>query len=165
MGWCKCTSYFCTASKTSHDISDTLALAPIGSLPLHPLEHHLVPPSVDMYHAPYALTNTNQHATFLCLLEVYINDFIQLAQTTDKTQLLHLSCALLHAIHSIFPPLSVTGGIEDDLVAMKKLLQGNSLWETHKELLSWVFDSIRQCIELLANKHECIQSELCTLHQ
>ena len=40
MGWCKSASYFCTASKTSRDISNTLALTPIRSLPPHPLEHH-----------------------------------------------------------------------------------------------------------------------------
>ena len=123
MGWCKSASYFCAASKTSRDIGDTLSLAPIGSLPLHPLEHHLVPPAVDMNHAPYTLTDTNQHTTFLHLLEVYIDNFIQLTQTTSKTQLLYLSCALLHAIHSIFPSPSVTSGTEEDPVAMKKLLQ------------------------------------------
>ena len=75
MGWCEGASYFCAASETSHNISDTLALASIGSLPPHPLEHHLVPPEVDTNQAPYALTDTNQQATFLCLLEVYIDDF------------------------------------------------------------------------------------------
>ena len=44
MGWCKSASYFCAASKTSHDVGDTLALTPIRPLPLHLLEHHLVPP-------------------------------------------------------------------------------------------------------------------------
>ena len=144
MGWCKSASYFCAASETS------CALEPIRSLPPHPLEHHLAPPTVDRNHPPHTLTNTNQQASFLHLLEVYINDFIQLTQTTDETQLLHFFHALLHAIHSTSPPPA----------AMKKLLQGNGLWATCKELLGWVFSGIRQCIELPADKHERIQSEL-----
>jgi hypothetical protein len=98
-------------------------------------------------------------------LEVYIDDFIQLAQTTDKAQLLHLSRALLHAIHSVFPPPSITGGTEEDPVAMKKLLQGDGLWETRKELLGWVFDGVHRCIELPTEKHERIQSELRALRR
>ena len=56
---------------------------------------------------------------FLHLIEVYIDDFIQLAQTTDPTQLLHLSCTLLHAIHSVFPPLCITRGSEEDPIPLK----------------------------------------------
>ena len=81
-------------------------------------------------------------------------------QTTDKAQLLHLSHALLHTIHSVFPPPSVTGGSEEDPVAMKKLLQGDGLWDTRKELLGWVFDGVKQCIELPPDKHDRIQSDL-----
>ena len=131
MGWCKSASYLCAASEMSRDIGDTLALMPIGSLPPHPLEHHLVvPPDAEPTQLPCTLPDPDQQAAFLCLLEVYIDDFIQLAQTTDKAKLLHLSRALLHAIHSVFPPPSVTGGTEEDPVAMKKLLQGDGLWDT-----------------------------------
>jgi hypothetical protein len=42
-------------------------------------------------------------------MEVYIDDFIQLAQTTDPNQLEHLSRVILHGSHSVFPPPSVAG--------------------------------------------------------
>ena len=160
MGWCESASYFCAASETSRNIGDTLAITPVGSLPPHPLKHHLVPTEAKPTQTPCALPDPNQQATFLRLLEVYIDDFIQLAQTTDKAQLLHLLRALLHAIHYVFPPPSVTGGTEEDPVAMKKLLQGDGLWATRKELLGWVFDGIKRCIELPPEKHDRIQSEL-----
>ena len=134
MVWCESASYFCAASEMSCDIGDMLALTPVGSLPPHPLEHHLIPPDTKATQTPRALPNPNQQATFLRLLEVYIDDFIHLAQTTDKDQLLHLSHALLHAIHSIFPPPSITSGTEENPVAIKKLLQGDGLWDTQKEL-------------------------------
>ena len=116
MGWCESASYFCATLETAQDISKTLATQPMGSLPAHPLEEYLVP--LDLW------TNdtTDQHLSdFLHLLEVYIDDFIHLAQTTDPAQLRHLSHALLRGIHSVFPPPSVTGGKEEDLVALKKL--------------------------------------------
>ena len=125
MGWCQSASYFCTASETARDVSETLADQPTGSLPAHPLEEYLLPPTF----TTQTLTDTHAQA-FLHLLEVYIDDFIQLAQCTDPAQLLHLTRAILHGIHSIFPPPSVTGGTEEDPVALKKLCQGDGLWDT-----------------------------------
>ena len=128
MGWCDSASYFCAASETSRDISETLALTPLRDLPPHPLENHLVP--TDDPQTVCALPESDPQAAFLHLLEVYIDDFIQLAQTTNKDKLLHISRALLHAIHAVFPPPSITGGTEEDPIAMKKLLQGDGLWTT-----------------------------------
>jgi hypothetical protein len=96
-------------------------------------------------------------------MEVYIDDFIQLAQTTDPTQLEHLSRAILHGIHSVFPPLSVTGHDGGDPVSLKKLNQGDGLWETRKEILGWVFDGARRCIELPSEKIAKITSEIRTV--
>ena len=47
---------------------------------------------------------------------------------------------------------------------MKKLLQGDGLWDTRKELLGWVFDGVKQCIELPPDKQERIQKELHAIH-
>ncbi len=51
------------------------------------------------------LLSPAQGRSFLHVLEVYVDDFIQMAQTTDAEQLRHLSRSLLHGIHSVFPPL------------------------------------------------------------
>ena len=99
------------------------------------------------------------------LIEVYIDDFIQLAQCTDPDKLLHLSRAILHGIHSIFPPPTVTGGTEEDPIALKKLRQGDGLWDTRKEILGWIFDGIHHCITLPNDKHNRIQAELCALRR
>ena len=86
MGWCDSPAYFCAASETTRDVAKTLAKAPMGSLDQHPLEQYLVPPAnwpdEDI---------EQQEAKFTHLLEVYIDDFIQLAQTSDPKQLTHLS--------------------------------------------------------------------------
>ena len=151
MGWCQSAAYFCAASETTRDMSETLTKHPPGSLPAHPLKNYLVPPTITT--TPQSDAETQE---FLHLLKVYINDFIQLAQCTDPDQLLHLSRTILHGIHSVFPPPSVTGGMEEDPVALKKLCQGDGLWHTWKEILGWIFNGINCCIALPHVKHECI---------
>jgi hypothetical protein len=85
---------------------------------------------------------------FVRLLEVYIHNFIQLAQTTNPDKLLHLSRAVLHGIHSVFPPPSVTGHAGEYPVSQKKLEQGDGQWATCKEILGWIFDGTQHSIEL-----------------
>ena len=39
---------------------------------------------------------------------------------------------------------------------MKKLLEGEGVWDTRKEILGWVFDGVTRCIELPGAKVEHI---------
>jgi hypothetical protein len=155
MGWCDSPAFFCAASETARDVAEDMAAQPTGSLPAHPLENWLTNP------AQWPEESVERHsAQFLRLIEVYVDDFIQLAQTTDPAQLLHLSRAILHGIHLVFPPPLATGHDGEDPVSLKKLKQGDGLWETRKELLGWVFDGARRCIELLPNKVDTITAEI-----
>jgi hypothetical protein len=125
MGWCDRPAFFCAASETARDIAEDLSAAPIGSLEPHALENLLLHP------AEWPTDGLEvQAAKFVHLIKVYVDDFIQLAQTTDPHQLKHLLRAILHAIHSIFPPLAVTGHARKDPVSIKKLKQGDGLWAT-----------------------------------
>jgi hypothetical protein len=155
MGWCDSPAFFCAALETARDVADELATAPIGTITAHPLEHMLVSPQHWMEE-----TLEEKAADFLRLMEVYVDDFIQLAQTEDPTELLHLSRAILHGIHAVFPPPAMTGHDGEDPVSIKKLNQGDGLWKTRKELLGWVFDGARRCIELPTNKVENILDEI-----
>jgi hypothetical protein len=128
---------------------------PIGSLPPHPLEHWLIHP--DEWPAD---DETVRKGTLYRLLEVYVDDFIHLAQTTNATKLRHLARATLHGLHSCFPPPSVTGHDGEDPVSMKKLKEGDGRWAVRKELLGWIFDGATRCIELPPTKVEAITSEL-----
>jgi hypothetical protein len=160
MGWCDSPAFFCAASETARDITQDLAATPVGSLPAHPLEDWLLHP------AEWPDAALEDHATkFLHLIEVYVDDFIQLAQTTDPNQLEHLARAILHGIHSVFPPPAVTGHTGEDPVALKKLKMGDGLWTTRKELLGWIFDGARRCIELPTEKLASITSELHGMHR
>ena len=91
--------------------------------------------------------NTDQVGTLLSLIEVFVNDFINLAKTKERENLQHLSCKILHAVHNIFPSENITGHAGGDPVSEKKLDQGNGMWGVQKEILGWVFDGISKCIE------------------
>ncbi|KAL7535679.1 hypothetical protein ACHAXR_009955 [Thalassiosira sp. AJA248-18] len=112
--------------------------------------------------SPNKLTG-KQGAKFLQLLEVYVDDFIQLAQTSDRNALLHCSRALLHGIHSVFPPLDITSHSGEDPISLKKMLEGEGLWEVRKEILGWIMDGATRCIELAEKKQKAILLELKTI--
>ena len=63
-------------------------------------------------------------ATFLHMLEVYVDDFIQLVQTSDPMKLRHLSRALMHGIDSVFPPPDISGHNGEEPISVKKLKEG-----------------------------------------
>jgi len=113
-------------------IGDTATL-----LPVHPLENLCLP-------LPDKLKPVQPHMMqqLICLLEVYIDNFIGLIQAPSLPELQHYMCAILHAIHKIFPPAMATQLLHDEPIALKKLSNGDDLWTTIKEILSWVFDSI-----------------------
>jgi hypothetical protein len=148
-------SIFCAASETARDVGDNMADKPLGSLPQHPLEEWME--CTEEIVQPPEWTPSEQ---YLRLMEVYVNDFIQLAQTTDPNQLRHLSRAILHGVHLVFPPPSVTGHVGKDPVSMKKLAQGDGRWATRKEILGWIFDGVNRTIELPPDKVEKITNEI-----
>jgi len=101
-----------------------------------PLENLCLPP-------PGLLPQIQSHTIpqLICLLKVYIDDFIGLIQASTP----ELQCymhAILHAIHKIFPPAMVTHLPHDEPITLKKLNNGDGLWDTQKEILGWVFDVI-----------------------
>ena len=53
---------------------------------------------------------------FLWLLELYVDNFYKMVQTTNKKYLKHVSWELLTAIHEVFLPQSMAGHIGEDPV-------------------------------------------------
>ena len=90
------------------------------------------------------------------MLEVHVDNFCTLAHSRNADKLCHFSRALLHSIHEVFPPLDISSLGRDDSISIKKLKSGKDVWETHKELLSWVFDGSTWCIEFSQGKIEAI---------
>ena len=162
MGWTDSPPYFCAASETARDVAETLFNDPKSSLPPHPLEHYMLPP--EKWGTPHDdcddWTLEKRAMEFVHLFEVYMDDFIGLAQTEDAEQLRGMSRDLLTAIHSVFPPPNVTGHDGPDPISEKKLFEGDGIWDTRKEILGWIFDGVRRCIELPEAKVEALLTEL-----
>ena len=85
-------------------------------MPEHPLEERTMPERGQLPQLRMAA----EGKAFLHMLEVFVDDFIQLAQTTEEEALRHCSRAVLHGIHSVFPPPKVTGRNGEDPVSIKK---------------------------------------------
>ena len=111
---------FCAASETARDVSKQLVYEPVGTLPEHPLKATTMPEALQLPRTGKA----KERAAFLHMLQVFVDDFVQLAQTTDEEALRHCSRVVLHGIHSVFPPPNVTGHNRADPVSVKKLLKG-----------------------------------------
>ena len=151
MGWKHSPPFFCAASETGRDVGEHLLHQPIGSLPPHPFEPHMLE-SMDRT----LLRDSTEHpetwidadlpaytdklrtlldthgSDFFQLLEVYVDDFIGVLHSDDLEVLRHATRAMLHGIHSVFPP-PATGLPDDDPISFKKLLAGDGVWAVRNE--------------------------------
>ena len=159
MGWAESPPFFCTATETARDVGQALIDDGV-ELPRHPLEHRTLRPQ------EWSDDEIDERAPeFLHLLEVFVDDFIQMAQTDDVAALRGLSRKLMTAVHSIFPPTKVTGHSGQDPLSQKKLDEGEGLWETRKEILGWIFDGVTRCIELKSSRAAKIREEIRAVHK
>jgi len=146
MGWCESPPFFCTASETARDAAQAF-LTQEKQLPPHNLEKYCLP---TMECLP-KLDNT-AITDILRLLEVYMDDFIGLAQAPTHQDLVHFTRAVLHGIHTVFPPPTNMQPEQDEPIAIAKLNKGDGRWATQKEILGWLFDGTTRCINLPKEK-------------
>jgi len=71
-------------------------------------------------------------------------------------------CAILHSIHEIFPPPDPSNPSYNEPITLRKLLNGNGLWQTSKEILGWLFDGITHCILIPPVKVTSLLHCICT---
>ena len=117
MGWTESPRFFYTALETAKNVADTLITAN-AQVPVHPLKMYCIPP-----------TNCNPknwkdhpvdfRKDFISQLEVYMDDFIAMSQCTSSTQPNHISRRLIHAVHYVFPPPSISKYRDIDLISIK----------------------------------------------
>ena len=148
MGWSESPPYFCAATETGRDVIQSYYEGS-NQIPKHPLEQHLTT----------KLANQKQHQKPTCnytAFEVYVDDYITITNNTDETHITRLARAMLHGIHSIFPPPSVTGHSGGDPISLKKLLQNEGMFDHKKEILGWNFNGRDFTIELPPEKQQKI---------
>jgi hypothetical protein len=155
MGWKLSPPFFCAASETARDVAQNMVDDPATPLPTHPLENYMLPTETKKWldnHAAWNERHTNDNDVpannLVKLLEVYMDDFIGLIQSDNPKELLHFSRSMLHGIHTVFPPPSVTHHSGADPISEKKLKAGDGLWEVRKEILGWIFNGVHRTIQL-----------------
>ena len=155
------------ASETSRDVAESYAHERVRTLPEHPFEGITISELLGLENA--SMWGTNECNKFLTLLEenpfwtmleVFFDDFIPMALTSDPAQLLHLSIALLHGIHRFFSPPKVSGHNGQDPISKKKLDSSEGKWAVRKHVLGCMVDGATRCIKLAWDKQSSIDAEL-----
>jgi hypothetical protein len=154
MGWVESPPYFCAASETACDVATQYAELPIGSLTDHKFSKFTMT-SDDMARLP----DTAENSELRYFNGVYVDDFLNMAIATSKEQLQHVSNAVMHAIHDVFPADSDD---ENDPISLKKLKKKEGEWALLKEMLGFDFDGLEKTMILSEVKRELL---LAILHR
>jgi hypothetical protein len=165
MGWCESPPFFCAATETGRDIIQELFQV-LDQIPPHPMEHWMMKTNLNN-----SITKEPHNPTQV--IEVYVDDFISGTNKIDTPHLLKLSRAILHGIHSIFPPPDISNHCGGDPISEKKMANGDGTWAFQKEILGWILDGQAFTVYLPPNKSKKIQVLLkqtakkpqCTLHE
>lgn len=146
MGWSESPPFFCAATETSRDVIQRY-LENDYNLPPHPLENALL--ENVKFHTKNKTNPTNT-------VEVYVDNFIGCTNQLSSSNLTTFSRAMLHGIHCIFPPPSVSSHKGGDPISESKLKQGDGLWSHKKEILGLVFNGEDYTISLPIAKQKSI---------
>ena len=160
MGWTLSPAYFCVGSETGRDVAQALVAKTFGALPEHRLEKKAFHQDGKMILTDIAAWKEADEDFFLFMFETFIDDYIALAQTTKVENLMHLTRSVMHGIHSVFPPDTVTNDGMGEPISEKKLYKEEGLWQYRKEILGWLFDGASRCIKLPQDKQDKIDKIL-----
>ena len=145
MGWVESPPYFTSATETACDLTNVLLRQQVV-LPPHPLESLAATPppheTSSLESCVFGLPPINPptHTPPLAYADVYVDDFILVAQTKRHRQ--RVLRAALHSIDQVFRPLTVDDrASRKEPISTKKLLQGDACWATQKTILGWDFDT------------------------
>ena len=86
------------------------------------------------------------------LVEVFVDDFIAATNNKNLGHITHVSHSMLHGVHKISPPTSITGHNGADPISEGKLDKGEGTWNTLKEILGWEINGIDYTINLPITK-------------
>ena len=144
MGWAESPPFFCAGTETARDVIDDLITSGMCELAPHPSEDKMLKDTPLHISQPPALP--------INFVEVYVDDFVGGTNNLELTHLRHLSRAVLHGIHSVFPHPDISKHNGEDPISQKKMDQGEGLWHFEKEVLGWIFDGLNFTLFLPPDK-------------
>jgi hypothetical protein len=143
MGWCESPPFFCSGSKTARDV--IAKLYNNNNLPAHRIEH-------DMLCDIMVNANVPTPNNFITLFEVFVENFVGYTNHGSSDHLQKVSQAMIHGIHSIFPPPEISKHNGEDPILESKIAKGEGLWNTEKEVLGWIFNGKNYTMHLPEKK-------------
>lgn len=87
------------------------------------------------------------------------------SNSPTPANLRRISRAMLHGIHTIFPPPAVTGHLGGDPISEKKIDSDEGHWNYKKEILGWLVDGKKSTIQLPNDKKTKILEQLKQFHR
>ena len=155
MGWVESPPYFTVLTETACDLANTTLRTrdERARSTVHRLEAVAATPPADpvkvkaLDGATHSVSHYTPSGPPIAAVDVYVDDFLLMAQTHHQsTKVLRHT---LHAIDQVFRPL----GPQDpphrkEPASVKKMLQGDASWSTHKRILGWDLDTCAQTINL-----------------
>jgi hypothetical protein len=154
MGWCESPPFFCASTETARDVIDRL-IASNTNLPEHRFE------SIMLQDEKQTTQNScTDHKNQVTLIEVFVDDFIGLTNNISTTHLRKISRAMVHGIHSIFPPPEDSGHNGQDPVSEPKLEKGEGTWCHEKEILGWNLNGTHFTLQLPTKKCQAIKNDI-----
>ena len=146
MGWVNSPAFFCAATETARDLTDTAVTSePFQNTP-QPFEDEILSDTK----LKFDWLDTDD-SKFRHLLEVYIDDFLMLIQTRDYKRVVDITRKCLEKLHNVFTDAERNGSAMGGPIAMKKL-KAEGVWEMRKEILGWFIDGVKRTIQLPEDK-------------
>ena len=134
-------------------MAESYAQSKIGSLPDHKFLEYTKGSTENE-----ALPNMSANGHPLkFIIEVYVNDYINLAVARSKRDLDHISNATIHGMHSVFPTNKVDN---KDPICEKKMIEEDGQWWLEKDVLGWKFEGLKRTKISEEEKIESILTKL-----
>jgi hypothetical protein len=163
MGWVNSPPYFAAATETVADLANQRLhhrtnpgphrLEGVASTPPPPEAPDVtVRPAGDIDFTPVPSRRRapfrSYHRRPLEYIDVYVDDFIGLAQGTPRDRK-RIHRVLLQALDEVFRPLAATDSpFRQEPASVNKFLKGDGAWVTRKLVLGWLIDTVTMTIEL-----------------
>jgi hypothetical protein len=154
MGWAQSPPYFCAFTETITDMANDTS----HSLPHHPLlnqSQNFPCPQQPTFHPSAVTLGTITNSKPLSYIDIYIDDFMILAQPPLHEQTLN---TLLHTLHSVFHDSPNTP--RRAVISQSKLDKGDAAFSTKKRILGWDVDTCRMTIQLPPHRLDTIQNTI-----